>query len=158
MKMKVQIRCVGRVQEPWHKEAIHMYATRCEPFGGFEVMEAKEGQSGAQNPDVPRAMKTEAEHLLKNLPDHTYTIALDQGGKTLTSEELSRTLADQARAGRSVAFFIGGSWGLDKTVLDRADMTLSLGRITLPHSLARVVLAEQVYRANMIIEGRKYHK
>lgn len=158
MKMHIQLRCVGRLQEPWHKEAVHMYATRCKPFGGFEVLEVKEGQGAAADPDVQKAMRIEAQHLLNRLPDQTYTMALDQGGKTLTSEELARTMADQGRTGRSITFIVGGSWGLDKSVLDRADLTLSLGRITLPHSLARVVLAEQIYRAHMIIEGRKYHK
>lgn len=122
------------------------------------MLEGREGQAGIADPDVVKAKKNESTFLLSSLPSQAFVIALDQGGKTLASEDLARIMREQGESGRPIIYIIGGSWGLDKEVLDRADLIVSFGRITLPHSLARVVLAEQIYRGNMIIEGRKYHK
>lgn len=135
-----------------------MYLTRCSNFGKIEELEAPEGHQGSAKPDVLKAKKHEAESLLKNLPKDTYLVALDEHGKQFGSEEFSSALVREADLGRSIIFFIGGSWGLDDEILSKANLKLSLGKMTLPHSLARVVLLEQIYRALMISEGRSYHK
>ncbi len=135
-----------------------MYLTRCSLFGKIDILEVAEGHQGSSKPDVQKTKKREAEDLLKNLPKDAYLIALDEHGKQLSSEDFSKDLAREAGLGRPVVFFIGGSWGLDDAVLTKTDLKLSFGKITLPHSLARVVLVEQIYRALMISEGRSYHK
>ncbi|MDD5437586.1 MAG: 23S rRNA (pseudouridine(1915)-N(3))-methyltransferase RlmH [Patescibacteria group bacterium] len=158
MKTHIQVRAVGKPQESWGKEAAQMYLARSAAFGKFEVLEAAEGHQGSAKPDVRKAQRREAESLLKNLPEDAYLIALDEHGKQFTSEEFSSVLVREADLGRPIVFFIGGSWGLDEELLSKANLKLSFGKMTLPHSLARVVLLEQIYRALMISEGRMYHK
>ncbi|MDD5726687.1 MAG: 23S rRNA (pseudouridine(1915)-N(3))-methyltransferase RlmH [Patescibacteria group bacterium] len=158
MKTHIQVRSVGKAQELWGKEAINMYATRCSLFGKIELIEVAEGHEGSVKPNLAKAKQTEAESLLNKLPKDAYLIALDEGGKQLDSQEFSSTLEREASTGRPVVFIIGGSWGLDNEVLKTADLKLSLGKITLPHTLARIVLLEQIYRAQMISAGREYHK
>jgi len=156
MHSEIQVRCVGRLQETWHKEAVHMYATRCSPFGKLTVLEVKEGHGGSAKPDVAKTLKNEAADLLDKLPKDALLVALDEHGTKKSTADFAQWLA--GHSDRPLVFVIGGSWGLDQTVLDRADMTLSLGAMTLPHALARIVLMEQIYRADMINGGRKYHK
>ncbi|MHB8830759.1 MAG: 23S rRNA (pseudouridine(1915)-N(3))-methyltransferase RlmH [Patescibacteria group bacterium] len=158
MKTHIQVRSVGKAQEPWGKEAINMYATRCSLFGKIELIEVTEGHEGSAKPNLAKAKQTEANSLLNKLPKDVYLIVLDEGGKQLDSQEFSSTLEREASTGRPVVFIIGGSWGLDNEVLKKADLKLSLGKITLPHTLARIVLLEQIYRAQMISAGREYHK
>lgn len=158
MKTHIQVRSVGKAQEPWGKEAINMYATRCSLFGKIELIETAEGHGGSAKPNIAKAKQTEAESLLNKLPEDAYLVVLDEGGKQLSSPEFSATLEREASNGRPIVFIIGGSWGLDDEVLKRAGLKLSLGKITLPHTLARIVLLEQIYRAQMIGAGREYHK
>lgn len=133
-----------------------MYATRYSPFGKLAMTEAKEGHGGSAKPDVAKTLKNEATELLDKLPKDALVIALDERGSKKSTADLAKWLTDHAD--RPLVFCIGGSWGLDQSVLDRADLTMSLGPMTLPHALARIVLLEQIYRASMINAGRKYHK
>lgn len=158
MKAHIQIRSIGKPQDPWSRQAINMYTTRCALFGKIEVLEGPEGHAGSIKPNIGKAKQIEANYLLKNLPKDTYLIALDENGKQFSSEEFSKSLEKEAETGRSIVFLIGGSWGLDIELLKKAHLKLSLGKITLPHSLARIVLLEQIYRAFMISDGRSYHK
>ncbi|MFZ6015383.1 MAG: 23S rRNA (pseudouridine(1915)-N(3))-methyltransferase RlmH [Patescibacteria group bacterium] len=162
MTPKIQIRCVGTLSEPWQRQAIHMYVERYRPFGSIEILEVPEGHKGSSKPDLAKTLKAEAQSLLKNLPSNTFLIALDQTGQGLTSEDLARLLNGShpqfVIGNLSFVIVIGGSWGLDETVKKQANLTISLGKITLPHSLARIVLLEQLYRAQTIIHGKKYHK
>jgi 23S rRNA (pseudouridine1915-N3)-methyltransferase len=109
--------------------------------------------------DPARALAEEGADILQAVCDGTHVIALDVAGKQRSSEQFAERLADLALHGdSSIAFVIGGSVGLSAEVLARADERLSLGAITLPHNLARVVLLEQVYRAFKINRGEPYHK
>jgi 23S rRNA (pseudouridine1915-N3)-methyltransferase len=96
--------------------------------------------------------------MLAALPDRAFAVALDAGGTMPDSEELARLLERWLAAGRPVCFLIGGAEGLDARALGRADYVLSLGRMTWPHFLARVMLAEQIYRAQAIAAGHPYHR
>ncbi|MFA6447185.1 MAG: 23S rRNA (pseudouridine(1915)-N(3))-methyltransferase RlmH [Patescibacteria group bacterium] len=156
MKIKAQIRCIGRLPETWQREAIHMYATRCSAFGAFEVLEYKEGHDKSTKPDIEKTTQKEAAELLKNLPSDALVIALDEQGKQLASTEFSKLLS--LNSDKQIVFLIGGSWGLHQSVLDRANVKLSLGKMTLPHALARIILLEQIYRGLMIERGSEYHK
>ena len=101
----------------------------------------------------------EAELLLSGIPEKAKVVALDEHGSTLSSRELAGQLKEWQNKGIScVAFLIGGADGHSAKVKARADLTLSFGRMTLPHFLMRVVLAEQIYRAKTIIDGHPYHR
>lgn len=151
------IRAIGRLHEPWQKEAIHMYAMRLERFGGIEIIELPEGHGKSAKPDPQKGMRDEGESLLKGIPDDAIIIALDSHGKTMDSHVFSDRIEDWSQKSR-IVFLIGGSWGIDPDVLAKADFVLSFGPMTLPHGLARIVLLEQIYRAKMIETGSEYHK
>ena len=136
------IRAIGRPQETWQKEAIHMYVERLNRFGGIEITELPEGHGKSAKPDEQRAKKSESSALLKGIPEHTFVVALDSRGKAYDSKKLSKNIEEWEQKGRLV-FLIGGSWGIDQETLNRADTILSFGPMTLPHGLARIVLLEQ---------------
>jgi 23S rRNA (pseudouridine1915-N3)-methyltransferase len=92
--------------------------------------------------------------LARRIPDRAYVSLLDDGGETYSSEGFAHWLEDRRRAGRDVCFVVGGAFG---TELERCDHRLSLGPMTLPHQLARVVLLEQLFRAHKILAGEPYH-
>ena len=102
--------------------------------------------------------RREATGLLAALPARSFVVALDLGGAAPDSDALVRHLAQWREAGRALAFVIGGAEGLDGAVLARADATLSLGKLTWPHMLVRVMLVEQLYRAQAIAAGHPYHR
>lgn len=152
------IRTIGKPTEDWHPQAIHSYLKRLTPFAKLDLIELSEGHEGSAKPDEAKTRRAEAESLLKGIPPDAWVVALDEGGKNLASPELAAKLADWTSGGRTVVFLIGGSWGLDPSVRERADFGLSLGKQTLPHLLARIVLLEQLYRAETILNGKTYHK
>ncbi len=102
--------------------------------------------------------RREARALLAHVPGDRFLVALDQAGRALASDRLAIALGEWTAAGRSLVFALGGAEGLDRSVLDRADLILSLGPQTWPHLLARAMLAEQLYRARTILDGHPYHR
>lgn len=153
--MRIVVAAVGRLKEPYFRAAAEEYLKRLRPYADVRVVEVPD-QDLAKG--VERARQAEADGLLRALPDGAHVVVLDVRGRQRSSEDLAARLEELALAGRSsVAFVIGGTAGLDERVLARADETLSLSAMTLPHQLARVVLLEQVYRAFRIIRGEPYH-
>ena len=155
---KTTLRVIGRAQETWHVEALESYLDRLSPFQKIDLIELPEGHGGSAKPDLAKTRKVEAESLLKGIPDGAFVVALDETGKRFDSPTFAKKLESWTEGGRPVVFLIGGSWGLDASVRDRADVVLSLGEMTLPHLLARIVLLEQLYRAESILNGKTYHK
>jgi 23S rRNA (pseudouridine1915-N3)-methyltransferase len=155
---KLLLLTVGKPQESWQSEAIQEYLTRLKPFAKVEVIELAEGHDRSAKPDEAKTRAKEAELMLARLPVDATVVAMDEVGKNLSSPEFAATLERLGENGRTIVFCVGGSWGLDATVKQRAHLTLSFGRETLPHMLARVVLLEQLYRAETIIHGKTYHK
>jgi 23S rRNA (pseudouridine1915-N3)-methyltransferase len=155
---KIIIRAIGRASESWHREAIQTYLERLVPFARPDLIELPEGHGGSAKPDIEKTRRTEAESLLKGIPDHAFVVALDETGKQVDSASFAHKLDAWSEGSRTLVFLIGGSWGLDATIRDRADAVLSLGSMTLPHLLARIVLLEQLYRAATILAGKTYHK
>ena len=142
---------VGRLR-PGPKQALFdRYNTRLRPR--LEVVEVAEG-SGAP----AEAKRREAAGLLAALPPGTLAVALDLGAAASGSEGLARLLERWLGLSRPLCFLIGGADGLDPAVLARADHLLSLGPMTWPHMLVRVMLAEQLYRAQSILAGHPYHR
>ena len=155
---KIHIRAVGRIGSGWAKEACAEYTKRLSVFGGIEIVELPEGHKGSITPDITRTRLAESESLLKNISEQDMVIALNETGNEYTSVQFADLISSCIMEGKNIVFVIGGSWGLDKAVLARANKKLSFGRMTYPHSLARVILLEQIYRAKMIASGREYHK
>lgn len=143
----------GRWKSAALKAAFEDYAQRLRPPLVLKEIEAKGRLSGE------RLREAEAVLLDEARAPGCVTVALDAGGKTLSSEALAETLRRWQDAGRAeIAFLIGGADGLLPALTARADLVLSLGAMTWPHLLARVMLAEQLYRAQQIIAGHPYHR
>lgn len=154
----IHIRAIGKPTDHWQLEAIETYLQRLKPFSKVEITELKEGHAGSAKPDAAKTRKTEAESLLKSIPENAVVIALDETGHNLDSIAFANKLDSLSSSGQPLVFLIGGSWGLDKTIRDRATLTVSFGKQTLPHNLARIVLLEQLYRAATILSKKEYHK
>jgi len=147
----MRIIAVGRMRDGPEADLFHRYATRMRPK--LELTEIPDG-TGA-----PAEIKRrEATALLTTVPANAFAIALDQGGAAPDSTGLAAQLERWLATSRPVCFLLGGAEGLDRAVLDRADASLSLGRLTWPHLLARAMLAEQLYRAQSILAGHPYHR
>jgi 23S rRNA (pseudouridine1915-N3)-methyltransferase len=153
--VKLRIAAVGRVKEPHWRAACDEYLKRMRPYATMEVVEIPDRDIGT---DPAKAMAAEGADQLRAIPDGSYVIALDLGGAQRTSDQFSGELAELMVRGRSdVTFVIGGSAGLASDVRARADMSLALSKMTLPHQLARVFLLEQIYRAFKIMRNEPYH-
>lgn len=151
--MRLTVVAVGRAQDT-HVEALwERYAGRLKPRPVLRIVEDKRRAAAGE------LKQREARLLLDALPADARVVVLDGRGKALDSVGLARQLGrwrDQGAAG--IAFVIGGADGLDDVVLARADLVLSLGPMTWPHQLVRVMLAEQLYRAQTILSGHPYHR
>jgi 23S rRNA (pseudouridine1915-N3)-methyltransferase len=157
----IQIVSVGKLKERYLVDGIAEYVKRLGPYAKVQVVEVPDEKAPeSMSPAEERQVKErEGERLLAQLRGDAFVVALAIDGQALSSEQLAQQLADLGTYGRSqVAFVIGGSLGLSSEVLERADMRLSFGRMTLPHQLMRLVLVEQIYRAFKINRREPYHK
>lgn len=141
----------------WVTAGYQEYAGRMPRHCPLLLQEIEPGKRG-QGTDPGRARLEESERLLAAVTDKHWAIALDVGGKPLATEQLAQQLERWMQAGRDVAFMVGGPEGMDASCLARADQKWSLGPLTLPHPLVRVVLAEQLYRAWTILSNHPYHR
>jgi len=154
--VKILIAAVGRLKEQHWRDAAGEYLKRLRPYASVEAVEVPDQDLGG---DEARAVRTEAGALTRAIPENAYVVGLEIGGTARSSEAFSAWLADHLHAGRqTVAFVIGGAAGLDPALANRCDERLSLGPMTLPHQLARVVLLEQLYRAFRIMRNEPYHR
>lgn len=155
--MKIKILAVGKIKEKWYAEALAEYVKRLDRFAAVEIFEADEGDvRDMGEASVNAALKKEAEQILPRLQG--YTVALDIDGRQMSSTEIASLIHREKMNNSVFTFVVGGSHGLHRSVKDAARLRLSFGKITLPHTLCRVVLAEQVYRAFMINANSVYHK
>jgi 23S rRNA (pseudouridine1915-N3)-methyltransferase len=154
--VKYTVVAVGKLKESWWRDACAEYAKRMRPYATVETVEVSDRDL---THDEAKAIAKEGEDTLRAIPDGAYVVALDSGGKERDSVGFSEWLAALALEGRShVAFVLGGAAGLAPEVLARSDARLSLGAMTLPHQMARVVLMEQLYRAHRIQRNEPYHR
>lgn len=148
---------VGGVKGPL-AGAVSGYEGRAGRYWKLEVAQVAAGAPG-RAPSPERVRDQEAERILARLPDDAEVWALTRKGKRLSSRDLARELQERTlRSAPGVAFVIGGAFGLGAPVLERAALRLSLSSMTFPHEMARLVLAEQLYRAGTILRGEPYHK
>jgi len=152
--MRTALLAVGRLR-PAFRQACDEYLARLRRSEEIVQREVKEAAAAKPPPD---RLKDEGRRLLAALPEKALLIALDRKGTEWTSEALARQVERWRLAARPLALVIGGSDGLAREVLELADHRWSLGPLTLPHELARVVVLEQWYRAGTILRGEPYHK
>ena len=156
--MKITAIVVGRAGAPL-KEAIREYETRAGRYWKFSVTEVASGGGGRATARPDQVIEAEETLLLARLPKRAEVVALTRTGRGMSSAELARYLEDHAvHSTPEVCFVIGGAFGLGAGILDRARKRWSLSDSTLPHEMARLVLAEQLYRAGTIIRNEPYHK
>jgi 23S rRNA (pseudouridine1915-N3)-methyltransferase len=155
--MRVRVIAVGTRMPAWVRTACQDYLARLGTHLNISVVEI---DPGIRTPGAPadKAIATEAKRLLAALRPGEHVVALDERGPQFTTRELAAWLAARKHSGEDVALLIGGADGLAAEVLARSQARWSLSRLTLPHALVRVVLAEQLYRAQSILDNHPYHR
>ena len=153
--LRIKIVAVGNLKEKYFVDAVKEYSKRITPFAKLEICEIQEANSSISN--IEQIKNVEGQKILSELDG--FVVVLDSGGKQLTSPELAEFLKEKAVSGVSkISFVIGGSVGLSDEVKTRANYVLSFSKMTFPHQLMRVVLLEQLYRAETILNNIRYHK
>lgn len=148
----IKVIAIGKRHEAWLDDGLKRYSRR---LGGLWSVEwallphsARKGQEARQE---------ESERILSRLRDDEYVVLLDEHGKLLDSPALSHTLTEVMGSGRAITIVIGGAYGVDNTVVQRANLVWSLSPLVFPHQLVRLILVEQLYRAQAIYMGHPYH-
>jgi 23S rRNA (pseudouridine1915-N3)-methyltransferase len=150
--MQVIIAAIGRDRAGPTRDLFEDYCQRTPwPIRLVEITPRSSGPS-------ERRLREEADRLLQAVPPSAVLIALDEAGRQMDSAGLARRIARWQEEHGTLAFVIGGPDGLAKNVLDQAETTIAFGRMTWPHRLVRVMLAEQIYRASTILSGHPYHR
>ena len=151
---------VGNLKESYLREALGEYVKRMSAFCRPNIVELKEVKvpDSPSEVEINAALSAEAEKILASIPPRAYKIAMCVEGKQLASEELASTIDKASMEHSDICFIIGSSHGLAPEVKSACNMRLSVSKLTFPHQLMRVILAEAVYRAFTIIKGTKYHK
>ena len=159
--LNVKLICVGKMREKFYIDAFAEYAKRLQAYCRLELLEIAEQRLGDRpsEKEIAAALEREGQEILKAVPPDAYLTALCVEGKQMPSEGMAELIAARENSGRpKLCFVIGGSYGLSPSVKARADRKLSMSQMTFPHHLARVMLAEQLYRGFKINEGSIYHK
>jgi 23S rRNA (pseudouridine1915-N3)-methyltransferase len=154
--MRFVVAVVGKPRDAHLAGAIREYENRAGRYWPLEVHEVREEPARAGSADLVR--EREGERLLAAIPAAAEVVACDVTGRTMSSEQFSAWLQELRERARDVALVVGGAFGLGDVVRRRASASLALAPWTLPHELARLVLAEQLYRAGTIVRREPYHK
>ncbi len=160
--LKINIICIGKIKEKYFTDAIAEYSKRLSAFCRFNITELGEERIKSNSPNQSQkneVLNAEGKRILQKIPPSDYVVAMCIEGKMLSSTELSQTIEKAMLNGKStIDFIIGGSYGLSDEVKSRADLKLSMSKMTFPHQMARMILSEQIYRAFEISTNGKYHK
>ena len=152
---------MGKLKEKFYLSAAAEYEKRLKGYCNFKLIELPEHRL-PENPspaEIQAGLDREAEMIFAKIPKNSWLCIFTPEGKLLSSEEFADKLKDVKNSGKSSAcFLIGSSFGISQRVKDKADFKLSMGRMTFPHHLARIMVLEQLYRAEAIQAGSKYHK
>ena len=155
--MKLHFWAIGKNNEPYVKEGVDDFTKRISKYYPVEwnIIPVPKNAGMMSEMDLK---KKEGEIVMEWINKDDYLVALDENGKEFTSETLADFIVKRSNQSvRNLVFLIGGAFGLDEVVLTRANYKWSLSRLTFPHQLVRLILAEQVYRACTIIKNEKYH-
>lgn len=159
--MNITIICVGKIKESFYREAAAEYQKRLGRYCHLEIVEVADEAAPERISELQKnsILEKEAERILKQVKDGSYVITLEISGKKQDSMSFADKINQLGLTGKSqLVFIIGGSFGLHKSVSERADYKLSFSDMTFPHQLMRVILLEQIYRAFRIIHKEPYHK
>lgn len=159
--MRISIICPGKIKEKYWNQAIEEYAKRLSRYCKLEIIEVADEKTpdGASETLEEMIKQKEGERILAKLPENAYVIVLAIEGKMLDSVALSKKIEALGVSGVShIVFVIGGSLGLSRQVMKRADFALSFSPMTFPHQMMRVILLEQIYRSYRIMQNEPYHK
>ena len=159
--LHVRVVCVGKLKERFYADAVREYEKRLGAFCRLELAELPEERTGdnPSPPEVEAALHREAQQIEKRLFRDGMLVCLCVEGTQQSSEAFAELLSRAENSGRPrISFVIGGSYGMAQRLKEKADVRLSMSKMTFPHHLARVMLAEQLYRGFQIKEGTRYHK
>ena len=158
--MKIELLAVGRLKDGPERELVSRYLTRAKDQGrmlavtGFDVIEFSESRATR-----PQDRKSEEAQMIRQRLGGSLYIALDSHGKSIDSEAFTKLITAFRDSGtRSLSFLIGGADGLESSLVKEAHTVIAFGAITLPHQVARIILAEQLYRATTLMSGHPYHR
>ena len=152
---------MGKLKEPFYLSAAAEYEKRMKGYCTFRLLELPEYRlpEDPSPAEIATGLEKEAEQILSKIPKGAWFCVLTPEGKTLSSEAFAQKLKEVKLSGKSSAcFLIGSSFGIAQRIKDKADFKLSMGPMTFPHHLARIMVLEQLYRAEAIQAGSKYHK
>jgi 23S rRNA (pseudouridine1915-N3)-methyltransferase len=154
--MAFTVVCVGKIKEEYIKKGIEDYAKRIARFTKLTFIEVPDENCGSE---TAVAVRAEGEKILEKIPQDSYNIVLDIGGKQLDSMEFAAKIEHIFTSGKNnICFIIGGSAGLSKEIKAKADSAISFSKLTFPHQLFRLILLEQIYRSCKINRNETYHK
>lgn len=152
--MQISVFAIGRKMPDWVENASRDYVKRLPGRWKFKVREL----APAQGPNSDVVMAKEASALLDAIPEKSHVIALDNRGTAWSTEQLADQLRGWQELGKNIVLVIGGADGLHKTVRERADQQWSLSPLTFPHPLVRVIVIEQLYRGQSLLDNHPYHR
>ncbi|KOR39608.1 50S rRNA methyltransferase [Xanthomonas oryzae] len=155
--MKCRLIATGERAPSWVAQGFAEYQKRLSHWMPLELVEIEPGLRG-KGRDAQRAIDDEGRRVLAALPKNAYVVALDVPGRSLSSEQLAQRMEHWRRQGRDLAFLIGGPEGHSPEVLKSASESWSIGPLTLPHMLVRLIVAEQLYRAAAMLANHPYHR
>lgn len=150
----IKIICVGKLKEKYWQDAIEEYKKRLQKYTSLEIIEVMD--EGLLEESTSK--KKEAEKILKHINSKDYLFTLEIDGKEMSSSEFAKTLDKTFLSHSNITFIIGGSYGLDELIKQKANLKLSFSKMTFPHQLFRVMLIEQIYRSYKINNNESYHK
>lgn len=154
--LNVKIITLGKLKESYWSDAENEYFKRIKPYARIEMRELSE-EAFRDGDDREKIKMKEAEKIKKNLPENGFVIALHEHGKEFDSPLFAKFLENNSSRGETLVFIIGGPLGLHKSILDLADIQISLSQLTFPHQMVRTILLEQLYRAITISNKKQYH-
>lgn len=158
--MRFYVVCIGKLKDAYLRDGVAEFVKRMRPYGGITITELNESKIGDKPSDADRkqVVDEEGERLLKVVPKNAYTVLLDVYGKTMSSEDLAKTVAKLEVDGVSdMAFIIGGAFGVSEALRQSVNFKLSFSPMTFTHQMVRLLLVEQIYRASKINRNEPYH-
>jgi 23S rRNA (pseudouridine1915-N3)-methyltransferase len=156
--MKINLIAVGTKMPAWVEEAVREYKKRLPRNFELIVSEIAMAKRSKANPDIARLCETEGKALLNAVARNQYLVALDVKGKSLATEVMAEKVNKVMENGQDLALLVGGPDGLSRQCLDAANEIWSLSALTLPHTIVRIVVAEQIYRVWSVLAGHPYHR
>lgn len=156
--MKIKIIALGKIKEKFLKDGIDEFLKRLMPYVSFEITELSPIEIKDENL-IERALDEEGENILSRIKPHDFVVTMEINGRQFSSEEFAAKIEELTNEGYGeIVFVIGSSCGISKNVSARANLKMSMSKMTFLHQFARLILVEQIYRAFKIIKGEKYHK